>query len=108
MEDVNPRAAYDEVAGVLAAITPATLSKMFGMPSLKIGSKAFAGFTQDAMVFKLTGEAHARALALPGAHLFDPGNMGRLMREWVVVPAQHAALWEDLGRSALAYVGGGQ
>ncbi len=99
------REAYDEVAEVLAGTTPARLGAMFGMPSLKIGSKVFAGFTQDGMVFKLSGADHRRALDLPGAHLFDPG-MGRPMREWVVVPAQHAAHWEELARAALAYVGG--
>jgi hypothetical protein len=102
----SPQARYDEVAAELTATSPATLSKMFGMPCLKIGSKAFAGYIDSAMVFKLTGAPHARALALSGAHLFDPGNMGRPMKEWVVVPAEHAAAWPGLGRDALAYVGG--
>jgi hypothetical protein len=101
----DARAAYDELAEILAATTPARLGKMFGMPSLKIGSKVFAGYVEDAMVFKLSGQAHGRALALPGAHLFDPGAMGRLMKEWVVVPAEHAAQWEELARAALEYVG---
>ena len=102
----SPQARYDEVAAELTATSPATLSKMFGMPCLKIGSKAFAGYTDSAMVFKLSGAPHTRALALSGAHLFDPGSMGRPMKEWVVVPVEHAAVWPDLGRDALAYVGG--
>ena len=48
------------------------------------------------MVFKLPDpDAHARALALDGAHLFDPGGKGRPFKEWVVVPAAHADEWES-------------
>jgi hypothetical protein len=74
------------------------------MPTLKAGGKAFAGLFHDAMVFKLTGEAHGRALALPGAHLFDPAGMNRPMKEWVVVPPEHAEAWGELAREALSYL----
>ena len=41
------------------------------------------------MVFKLPDPAaHAQALALDGAHLFDPGGKGQPFKEWVVVPAR--------------------
>ena len=41
------------------------------------------------MVFKLPDpDAHARALALDGAHLFDPCGKGRPFKEWVVVPCE--------------------
>ncbi len=79
-------------------------SAMFGMPSLKVGGKAFAGLFGDAMVFKLTGATHAEALTLKGAVLFDPSGMGRAMKEWVVVPAAHAKRWAALAESARAFV----
>jgi len=101
----DAREIYDQVAAELAASSPTTLGKMFGMPCLKIGAKTYAGFHNDSMVFKLSGAAHAGALALSGAHLFDPG-MGRPMKEWVVVPSEHAERWPEIGRQALAYVGG--
>jgi len=42
------------------------------MPSVKGGDgKAFAGLYGDDVVFKLAGDAHARALALDGARLFE-------------------------------------
>jgi len=75
---------------------------MFGMPTLKIGRKAFAGNHDGDMVFKLSGAAHARALGLPGAHLFDPMG-GRPMKEWVVVPVAQAAMWAELAHAALEY-----
>ena len=71
------------------------------------GTKAFAGFHENAMVFKLSGQEHADALALPGARLFDPMG-GRPMKEWVVVPATHANMWLDLARAAMRYVAGGE
>ncbi len=104
---IDPRAAYDAVAAELAASASATTGQMFGMPSLKFGGKAFAGFYQDAMVFKLTGPTHAEALALAGARLFDPMG-GRPMREWVEVPVEHRAQWPELAHAALRYVAGAQ
>ena len=58
------------------------------------------------MVFKLTGEDHAAALALEGAELFDPSGMGRAMKEWVVVPPDQAEAWPDLADAAFDYVPG--
>ena len=97
---------YQTVAQELSLSSGVTPGQMFGMPTLKIGSKAFAGRLQDAMVFKLPAEAHGRAMALSGAHVFDPSGM-RPMKEWVVVPADHAGEWLGLAREALRYVRGG-
>ena len=95
---------YNQLAQELAATNDdVTLGKMFGMPCINVNRKAFAGLYQDDMVFKLTGDAHAQALQLEGAHLFDP--MGRPMKEWVQVPFAHAASWPDLATHALSYVG---
>jgi hypothetical protein len=104
-DEGDSRQRYGSLAQELAASSGVTPGQMFGMPTLKAGSKAFAGLYEDAMVFKLSGEAHGRALALPGAHLFDPSGM-RPMKEWVVVPPDHAEEWEGLARHALEYVRG--
>jgi hypothetical protein len=100
----TPRTEYDNVVTEMVASSPSKSSKMFGMPCLKneLG-KAYAGFWQEAMVFKLTGASHAEALALSGAHLFDPG-MGSPMKAWVVVPADHAARWLEFAKAAMQYV----
>jgi hypothetical protein len=95
---------YNAVAAELSSSLAATTGKMFGMPSLFIGGKAFAGLSGDTMVFKLGGSAHEEALALPGAVLFDPSGRGRPMKEWVVVPSDLADRWADLGQQALQYV----
>jgi hypothetical protein len=94
------RARFDALAQELLAERDVQRASMFGMPSLKRrGGKAFAGLYGDDMVFKLDGAAHAEALALEGAHLFEP-MAGRPMKAWVQVPPAHEARWPDLARSA--------
>lgn len=39
-----------------------TFSQMFGKPCLKANTKAFGCFFQDAMVFKLSGDNHKKAI----------------------------------------------
>lgn len=101
----DPQTAFDAVADELTAISPAVRGMMFGMPCLKQNGKAFAGYYRGAMVFKLGGGAHAQALTFAGAALFDPMG-GRPMKEWVVVPSEHAAQWLALAREARDYVAG--
>jgi hypothetical protein len=94
--------AFDDLAGQLAR-KKVVAGKMFGMPILKTGGKAFAGIAGDALVFKLPPDAVQASLRLKGAELFDPG-MGRPMKEWVVVPASHATRWPGLADDARAYI----
>ncbi len=103
-DQAGARLSYDEVAEELK-LEGATSGAMFGMPTLKTGGKAFAGYTSGAMVFKLRGDDHSAALALPGAHLFEPMS-GRPMREWVQVPSTAAVRWPELARAALRTVRG--
>jgi hypothetical protein len=94
------RRRFDTVAEELAGELDIQQASMFGMPSLKRrGGKAFAGLYGDDMVFKLDGDGHAEALALEGAHLFEP-MAGRPMKAWVQVPPVHEARWPDLARAA--------
>ena len=97
------KAAFDRVAEGLAEAGVGKGS-MFGMPCLKARGKAFAGLWGNSLVFKLTGDDHATALALKGAALFDPSGRDRPMKEWVVVPLAHSKGWDGLARAALDYV----
>jgi hypothetical protein len=100
----DPRAAFDAIAAALGGPPMVVSAQMFGMPCLKHAGKAFAGLHGDAMAFKLGPPAHAAALALPGAHLFDPSGRGRPMKQWVAVPAAASAHWPALAREALHYL----
>jgi hypothetical protein len=79
------------------------LSSMFGMPCLKReNGKVVAGSWKDGgITVKLTDAARREAaLALPGVELFDPG-MGRVMKEWVHVPAGLSGRWSELVEQAI-------
>lgn len=97
---------YDELVDeLLPRHGDAERSQMMGMPCVKRNGRLVLGHVrdEDAIVFKLEDAAErASALALDGAHLFDPGGRGRPFREWVVVPPAHAAEWKRLGEAALA------
>ena len=98
---------YEELVDDLCAKNDDVVpSQMMGMPCIKRGGKMIAGFTRDSMVFKLPDpDAHARALVLAGAHLFDPSGKGQPFKEWVVVPEAHAAEWETFAEHALRPAG---
>ena len=94
--------AYEALRDRLLAQNDALATgSLFGMPCVKAGGKAVLGAFDGGVVFKLDGEAHADALALDGAVLFDPSGKGRPMRAWVVVGAQHEALWDGLAEAAI-------
>jgi hypothetical protein len=104
---LEPQAEYEAVVSEMTATSSTTSGKMFGMPCLKNSNgKAFAGYFEGAMVFKLGGASHSEALALSGARLFDPSERGRPMKEWVVVPIEHVSRWLEFARNAFDYVAG--
>ncbi len=97
---------YNDIADDLAARhDDVALGQMMGMPAIKQSGKMIGGFSRSegAMVFKLTNaKQRGVALALDGAHLFDPSGGRRApMKEWVVVPATHAKQWAKLAKEAL-------
>jgi len=102
---VDDRERYDDICDALTAWRPdVRRSSVFGMPCLKRSGRVVAGFTrtEGGMVFKLTDpEVHARALSVPGAHLFDPSGRGEQFRHWVVLPVSAADEWESLAYEAV-------
>ena len=94
---------WEELVANVTARHPLEESKMFGMPCLKReNGKVVAGHWKDGgLTVKLTDEsARQQALALAGAELFDPG-MGRVMREWVLVPEALSDEWLRLVEKAV-------
>ena len=98
----KPRAGSAETSlEAIGTVLGADVSAMFGKRCLKRGGKAFAAAHLGAFVVKLGGDAHADALGLSGAKLWDPSGKGRPMKAWVCVPAKHQSEWSRLG--ALAF-----
>ena len=104
MGDHDPaRARYEDIVDAICSWDEdARASKVFGMPCVKRAGRVVFGFSRTGMVFKLTDpDVHLRALAVPGAHLFDPSGRGEVFRQWVVVPPAQAGEWEALAYEAL-------
>ena len=101
---MKPRVAaspdHDTLRALAAAIPEAEPGAMFGKACLKRDGKAVVSEDGGDAVFKLEGAAHARALALPGATLWDPSRMNRPMKAWVRVPKAHVKQWLELARAA--------
>jgi hypothetical protein len=97
------RRRYDDIVDAITAWHPdCRAGKVFGMPCVKRSGRVVFGLSRTGMVFKLTDPgAHARALAAPGAHLFDPSGRGRSFRQWVVVPVEQEAEWEPLAAESV-------
>ncbi|MFZ6741843.1 hypothetical protein ACO0LC_01275 [Undibacterium sp. JH2W] len=83
------------------------IQKLFTMASVDAGQmfgKAFIAQHKDTVVFKLSGDAHTRALALAGAVLWDPSGKGRPMKEWVALTSVHSKKFPVMAAFALEYV----
>jgi len=85
---------WEELVADVTARHPLHESKMFGMPCLKReNGKVVAGFWKDGgITVKLTDTAAREAALAAGAQPFDPG-MGKVMKEWVLVPATMSGDW---------------
>ncbi|MDQ3073293.1 MAG: hypothetical protein M3Q97_08540 [Bacteroidota bacterium] len=91
---------------IAAELPDAKEGKMFGAMCIKApNGKAAAMYWQDAMVFKLRGDAEREAMSLDSAHLFDPMG-GRPMGGWIVVPYAYADRWAGFAASSMGYVKG--
>lgn len=96
-------ARYEDIVDAIVTWHPhCRASKVFGHPCVKRDGHVVFGWAATGMVFKLTDPAvHARALALEGAHLFDPSGRGEAFRQWVVVPPAQADEWDTLAYEAV-------
>jgi hypothetical protein len=102
-----PASAQKDYEAIAAEITDGheiVASKLFGMPTLKVRGKAFAGLFGESMSFKLSPADLEVAMRLPGAGSFDPSGMGRPMGGWVMVTLAGRAHWHELAGKALRFV----
>ena len=93
---------WDELVADVIARHPLDESKMFGMPCLKReNGKVVAGHWKDGgLTVKLTDVAQRKDALEAGANPFDPG-MGRVMKEWVLVPETLSDEWLHLVEQAI-------
>ena len=98
MTETHPE--LDEIAAQFSPELCVATGKWFGKPCLKADGKVFAVQWGRDLAFKLTGTAHAEALQVESAHLFDPRGNGAAMKEWVQIPAAQSAVWSRFARLA--------
>lgn len=73
-------------------------------PGLRVGAKIFAVLGGGGeLVVKLPKERVDQLVASGTGQRFDPRHDGRLMKEWVNIPARHVGDWEGLVGEALAF-----
>lgn len=95
---------YQRISARLGQYPLVTRRKIFGVPSIFVNGNSFLAYHQEGIAFKLRGEDHRRALAVPGARQWDPSGAGRPMREWVHLPASQAVHWDEFADLAYEYV----
>lgn len=85
------------------SIPGAKRGNMFGWQCFKYQKKPFVFFdknSEQAIVFKLDQNSLMDALDLEGAEIFNPGEKGKPMKNWAVVPVTHSHLWQELAWKA--------
>lgn len=99
---------FDEIVDDLAP-RGALSGALFGARSLAVDGTAFACLKGERLAVRLGDgtPAHADALALDGAALFDPSGKGRPFKDWVAVPVAYADEWPALAAAGLDALGGG-
>ena len=98
---------YGEVVQALLSDPRVTEAKMFGMPALKVGGKAFAGLWEKQLIVKIGAPRVQELLTTKAGKACDPSGMGRPMKEWIAVkePANHTKkTWLALAEEAKAFV----
>jgi hypothetical protein len=107
--DSEPGAAerlFEQLAARLLADPTVRRGTGFGAsPGLRVGSRTFAMLRSGELVVKLPEQRVDELVGSGIGARFDPRRDGRLMREWVTIPARHGQQWELLAGEALRFVG---
>jgi hypothetical protein len=72
-------------------------------PGLRVRGRIFAMLAGGSLVAKLPRDRADQLVASGVGARFDPGH-GRVMKEWVTVPADRADDWDQLAGEAFAFV----
>ncbi|WP_437967796.1 hypothetical protein WMF04_00210 [Sorangium sp. So ce260] len=81
-------------------------STMMGFPCLRVGGRFFASIDRDGrhLVVKLPAARVAAAISAGEGSVFAPN--GRVFREWLAVPLEHAGRWESYLQASYAFARG--
>lgn len=100
----SPEERFAAIAEEQLRGTGVTSGTGFGKsPGLRIGEKIFAMLVNEELVVKLPRDRVAELSDAGVGHNFDPGH-GRIMKEWLSVPASAGRRWVSLVEEARAFV----
>lgn len=89
---------------IISQIENAELSQMFGKPCAKFNKKAFLGFYEDEMVFKIGKEAITNlSEKFTNYKNWDPSGKNRPMKDWVQMSNSSKSEWENLANQAFEF-----
>ena len=91
--------ARSHFAELIEALTPeARRGTMMGRPIVLAGATMLACLDRDVLGIRLGRESteFARAMAVPGAALFDPSGKGHPFKDWAGIPVSAADEWLPL------------
>jgi YjbR len=96
---------FDLIAGRFLADPSVTEGTGFGKSrGLRVAGKIFAIFGTETITLKLPRARVDELVDAGRGERFDPGH-GRIMREWLSVPAAYDDEWDELVDEAHRYVG---
>jgi TfoX/Sxy family transcriptional regulator of competence genes len=99
----DPTKLFDAVVQAVEQDSSTGKGRGFGSSGLKVGGKIFAMLVEGKLVVKLPHDRVQELIAEGSGMPFALGH-GRLMREWVAIPASDADHWIRLAEEARAFV----
>ena len=102
---LEPERRFEQLAARFVGDPDVSTGTGFGSaPGLRVGGKIFAMLVQHRLVVRVPRTPVNQLVTSGDGERFDPGH-GRIMKEWVAVPAESSVDWTELSMDAVAYVG---
>ncbi len=99
--ETDPR--FARIAARLMAGGRVTQARMFGATGLQQNGKYFAMIYRGALVARLPAGRVAALIKAGKGTPFDPGH-GRVMKEWISIPAANSRHWGKIAEEARVFV----
>jgi hypothetical protein len=101
----TPEQVWNPIAQTELLTRGVTAGTGFGRSEgLRISNKIYAMLVNDELVVKLPKERVDELVGAGVGERFDPGQ-GRMMKEWLSLPASASRRWKTLVAEAKAFVG---